>query len=114
VPRGAAGTSSSEEFHFEAIVLEILADFDFKAPHVAKQGGPNGHLCDKSKLLFPAINVNVNIIESSPGRVFGRRFLPDGTWRAIDVMIGGKRAVVTNYVDMCKGCSTRPAHFRPA
>jgi hypothetical protein len=48
----------------------------------------------KSKLLFPAIHVNVNILKTSPGYVFGfRRFLPNGIWRAIDVMIGRKREV---------------------
>jgi hypothetical protein len=55
------------------VLKEFLADYKkiMKTPGVAEQGGPNGRLCAKSELLFPAINVNDYSIKSSPGDVYG-------------------------------------------
>jgi hypothetical protein len=75
------------------VLKEFLADYKkiMKTPGVAEQGGPNGRLCAKSELLFPAINVNDYSIKSSPGDVYGCcRFLLKGILRATDVMIGEK------------------------
>ena len=57
-------------------------------------------------LLFPAINVNDWVTKSKFDNDYGcRHSLPDGTMRATDVMIGGKRALVCGYGDVGKGCA---------
>merc|ERR1712023_349675 len=60
----------------------------------------------KGELLFPAINVNDCVTKSKFDNVFGcRHSLPDGTMRATDVMLGGKRCLVFGYGDVGKGCA---------
>merc|ERR1711883_173 len=60
----------------------------------------------KGELLFPAINVNDCVTKSKFDNVYGcRHSLPDGTMRATDVMIGGKRALICGYGDVGKGCA---------
>merc|ERR1712072_1559424 len=60
----------------------------------------------KGELLFPAINVNDCVTKSKFDNVYGcRHSLPDSIMRATDVMIGGKRALVCGYGDVCKGCA---------
>ena len=55
-------------------------------------------------LLFPAINVNDWATKSEFDNVYGcRHSLPDGTMRATDAMIGGRRALVCGYGDEVKG-----------
>jgi adenosylhomocysteinase len=57
-------------------------------------------------LLFPAINVNDSVTKSKFDNVYGcRHSLVDGIFRATDVMIGGKTAVVCGYGDVGKGCA---------
>ncbi|MEM8737442.1 MAG: adenosylhomocysteinase [Planctomycetota bacterium] len=57
------------------------------------------------KLLFPAINVNDSCTKSKFDNLYGcRHSLIDGIFRASDVMISGKVAVVCGYGDVGKGC----------
>ncbi|MBP9761390.1 MAG: adenosylhomocysteinase [Candidatus Magasanikbacteria bacterium] len=57
-------------------------------------------------LLFPAINVNDSVTKSKFDNVYGcRHSVIDGLNRAMDVMIGGKTAVVCGYGDVGKGCA---------
>ncbi len=56
------------------------------------------------RLLFPAINVNDSVTKSKFDNKYGcRHSLVDGLNRAVDVMIGGKVAVVCGYGDVGKG-----------
>ncbi len=58
------------------------------------------------RLLFPAINVNDSVTKSKFDNLYGcRHSLIDGINRAVDVMIGGKVAVVLGYGDVGKGCA---------
>jgi len=57
-------------------------------------------------LLFPAINVNDSVTKSKFDNLYGcRHSLIDGIFRATDVMIAGKTAVVCGYGDVGKGCA---------
>src|SRR6185312_5689141 len=58
------------------------------------------------KLLFPAINVNDSVTKSKFDNLYGcRESLVDGLFRATDVMLSGKVAVVCGYGDVGKGCA---------
>ena len=60
----------------------------------------------EGSLLFPAINVNDSVTKSKFDNLYGcRHSLVDGIFRATDVMIGGKVAVVCGYGDVGKGCA---------
>jgi len=57
-------------------------------------------------LLFPALNVNDSVTKSKFDNVYGcRHSLIDGIFRATDVMISGKTAVVCGFGDVGKGCA---------
>jgi adenosylhomocysteinase len=57
-------------------------------------------------LLFPAINVNDSVTKSKFDNLYGcRHSLIDGLFRASDVMVSGKVAVVCGYGDVGKGCA---------
>ena len=61
---------------------------------LAKSGG----------MLFPAINVNDSVTKSKFDNLYGcRHSLVDGIFRATDVMLAGKEAVVCGYGDVGKG-----------
>ncbi len=63
-------------------------------------------MSEKSKLLFPAINVNDSVTKSKFDNLYGcRESLADGIKRATDVMIAGKVVVVLGYGDVGKGCA---------
>ena len=56
-------------------------------------------------LLFPAINVNDSCTKTKFDNLYGcRHSLIDGLFRATDVMLSGKVAVVCGYGDVGKGC----------
>ena len=56
-------------------------------------------------LLFPAINVNDSCTKSKFDNLYGcRHSLIDGLFRATDVMVSGKVAIVCGYGDVGKGC----------
>ncbi len=55
-------------------------------------------------LLFPAINVNDSVTKSKFDNLYGcRHSLVDGIFRATDVMLAGKTAVVCGFGDVGKG-----------
>jgi adenosylhomocysteinase len=57
-------------------------------------------------LLFPAINVNDSVTKSKFDNLYGcRHSLIDGIFRATDVMIAGKVALVCGFGDVGKGCA---------
>ncbi len=61
---------------------------------------------EQNKLLFPAINVNDSVTKSKFDNIYGcRHSVIDGLNRAMDVMIGGKTAVVCGYGEVGKGCA---------
>jgi adenosylhomocysteinase len=61
---------------------------------------------EKGQLLFPAINVNDSVTKSKFDNLYGcRHSLIDGIFRATDVMIAGKVAVVFGFGDVGKGCA---------
>jgi adenosylhomocysteinase len=61
---------------------------------------------EAGELLFPAINVNDSVTKSKFDNLYGcRHSLIDGIFRATDVMIAGKTAVVCGYGDVGKGCA---------
>jgi adenosylhomocysteinase len=58
------------------------------------------------RLLFPAINVNDSVTKSKFDNLYGcRHSLIDGIFRATDIMLSGKVAVVCGYGDVGKGCA---------
>ena len=61
---------------------------------------------ERNELLFPAINVNDSVTKSKFDNLYGcRHSLIDGIFRATDVMIAGKVAVVLGFGDVGKGCA---------
>jgi adenosylhomocysteinase len=61
-------------------------------------------LAEAGQLLFPAINVNDSVTKSKFDNLYGcRHSLVDGIFRATDVMLAGKVAVVCGYGDVGKG-----------
>ncbi len=61
-------------------------------------------LAKNNTLLFPAINVNDSVTKSKFDNVYGcRHSLCDGIYRATDVMIAGKKALVCGFGDVGKG-----------
>lgn len=60
----------------------------------------------EGRLLFPAINVNDSVTKSKFDNIYGcRHSVIDGLNRALDVMIGGKVAVVCGFGEVGKGCA---------
>ncbi len=61
---------------------------------------------EEGSLLFPAINVNDSVTKSKFDNIYGcRHSLIDGIFRASDVMVSGKVAVVCGYGEVGKGCA---------
>ncbi len=61
---------------------------------------------EEGTLLFPAINVNDSVTKSKFDNIYGcRHSLIDGIFRATDVMVSGKVAVVCGYGEVGKGCA---------
>ncbi len=114
----APETAESEEF---AIVLKLLARLQkqqagrwakvaAECRGVSEETTTGVHrLYDMQKagtLLFPAINVNDSVTKSKFDNLYGcRHSLVDGLFRATDVMLSGKVAVVCGYGDVGKGCA---------
>ncbi len=114
----APETAESEEF---AIVLRLLARLQKQQPGrwakvaaecrgVSEETTTGVHrLYDMQKagtLLFPAINVNDSVTKSKFDNLYGcRHSLVDGLFRATDVMLSGKVAVICGYGDVGKGCA---------
>jgi adenosylhomocysteinase len=114
----ASETADSEEL---AIVLRLLARLQREQPGrwlkvagecrgVSEETTTGVHrLYEMQKagtLLFPAINVNDSVTKSKFDNLYGcRHSLIDGLFRATDVMLSGKVAVVCGYGDVGKGCA---------
>jgi adenosylhomocysteinase len=114
----APETADSEEF---AIVLRLLARLQKAQPGrwakvaadckgVSEETTTGVHrlyeMEKAGKLLFPAINVNDSVTKSKFDNLYGcRHSLIDGLFRATDVMLSGKVAVVLGYGDVGKGCA---------
>jgi adenosylhomocysteinase len=112
----SAGPEDSEEY---AVILETLRDslardktrFTTMAPAIkgVTEETTTGvmrlyEFARDGRLLFPAINVNDSVTKSKFDNKYGcRHSLIDGLNRAVDVMIGGKVAVVCGYGDVGKG-----------
>ncbi len=61
---------------------------------------------ERGSLRFPAINVNDSVTKSKFDNLYGcRHSLIDGIFRATDIMIAGKVAVVCGFGDVGKGCA---------
>jgi adenosylhomocysteinase len=87
---------------FQAIVKELkgVSEETTTGVHRLYEMGRAG------KLLFPAINVNDSVTKSKFDNLYGcRHSLTDGIFRAMDVMLSGKVAVVCGYGDVGKGCA---------
>jgi adenosylhomocysteinase len=111
-------TAESEEF---SIVLRLLTRTLKQAPGrwtrvaadckgVSEETTTGVHrLYEMQKagtLLFPAINVNDSVTKSKFDNLYGcRHSLIDGIFRASDVMLSGKVAVICGYGDVGKGCA---------
>lgn len=62
-------------------------------------------IAEKGELPFPAINVNDSVTKSKFDNIYGcRHSLPDGIFRATDVMVAGKKVLICGYGDVGKGC----------
>jgi len=62
-------------------------------------------LHESGELLFPAMNVNDSVTKSKFDNLYGcRHSLVDAIFRATDVMLSGKVAIVAGYGDVGKGC----------
>ncbi|MFH1291763.1 MAG: adenosylhomocysteinase [bacterium] len=60
----------------------------------------------EGSLLFPTINVNDSVTKSKFDNIYGcRHSVIDGLNRAMDVMLGGKVAVVCGFGEVGKGCA---------
>jgi adenosylhomocysteinase len=111
-------TAENDEF---AIILRLLARIQRDQPdrwtkvsascHGVSEETTTGvhRLYEMSKngtLLFPAFNVNDSVTKSKFDNLYGcRHSVIDGLFRATDVMLSGKVAVVCGYGDVGKGCA---------
>lgn len=61
----------------------------------------------EGRLPFPAINVNDSVTKSKFDNIYGcKHSLPDGIYRATDVMLAGKKVMIFGYGDVGKGCTS--------
>jgi len=110
-------TTDNEEFK---VILQLLAKTLKESPQrwtnvakecqgVSEETTTGVHrlyeMQKRGELLFPAINVNDSVTKSKFDNLYGcRHSLVDGLFRATDVMLSGKVAVVCGYGDVGKGC----------
>src|ERR1700746_2728259 len=108
---------SEEEEVFFALIKRLLkekpkgwfAEFAANIKGVSEETTTGVHrlyeMQKAGKLLFPAINVNDSVTKSKFDNLYGcRHSLIEGIFRATDVRISGKVAVVCGYGDVGKGC----------
>src|SRR5437588_3684440 len=108
---------STEEQVIKDLLLEIQRENPYRWHEIAKdwrgvseETTTGVHrlykMHQENRLLVPAINVNDSVTKSKFDNLYGcRHSLVDGLNRALDVMIGGKVAVVCGYGDVGKGCA---------
>src|SRR5467141_2624114 len=110
-------STSKEEQVIKDLLLEIQCENPYRWHEIVKdwrgvsEETTNGvhrlyKMHQERRLLVPAINVNDSVTKSKFDNLYGcRHSLVDGLNRALDVMIGGKVAVVCGYGDVGKGCA---------
>src|SRR3989442_10398385 len=110
-------SANKEEQVIKDLLLEIQRDNPFRWHEIVKEWRGVSEetttgvhrlykMHQENKLLVPAINVNDSVTKSKFDNLYGcRHSLVDGLNRALDVMIGGKVAVVCGYGDVGKGCA---------
>jgi len=110
------GTNREEQV-IKDLLLEVQRENPFRWHEVAKEWRgvseettTGVHRLYKmqqlNQLLVPAINVNDSVTKSKFDNLYGcRHSLVDGLNRALDVMMGGKVAVLCGYGDVGKGCA---------
>ncbi len=111
-------TAGSDE---EKVILQLLRDSIAREPQRFTTMAPGiigvteetttgvlrlYEMFQNGSLLFPAINVNDSVTKSKFDNLYGcRHSLIDGINRAVDVMMGGKTAVICGFGDVGKGCA---------
>ena len=112
-------TADNDEY---AVILGLLGRAARRAAEVVARASPASvkgvteetttgvhrlyQMHEAGTLLFPAINVNDSVTKSKFDNLYGcRHSLVDGIYRATDVMLAGKVAVVCGYGDVGKGCA---------
>src|SRR5467141_3260933 len=110
-------STSKEEQVIKDLLLEIQRENPYRWHEIVKEWRGVSEetttgvhrlykMHQEKRLLFPAINVNDSVTKSKFDNLYGcRHSLVDGLNRALDVMIGGKVAVVCGYGDVGKGCA---------
>ncbi len=117
VPEFVAGTDSKEWGVILDLLRSRLAESDdywtrmgAEIRGVSEETTTGVHrlyqMTEEGTLLFPALNVNDSVTKSKFDNVYGcRHSLVDGIFRASDVMLGGKTAVVCGFGEVGKGCA---------
>jgi adenosylhomocysteinase len=110
-------SQSKEEQCIKDLLLEVQGENPFRWHELVKEWRGVSEetttgvhrlykMQQQNQLLVPAINVNDSVTKSKFDNLYGcRHSLIDGLNRAVDVMIGGKVAVVCGYGDVGKGCA---------
>src|SRR6202048_3075179 len=110
-------SANKEEQVIKDLLLEIQRENPYRWHEIAKdwrgvseETTTGVHrlykMAQENRLLVPAINVNDSVTKSKFDNLSGcRHSLVDRLNRALDVMIGGKVAVVCGYGDVGKGCA---------
>src|SRR5881394_2780682 len=110
-------SANREEQVIKDLLLEIQRDNPYRWHEIAKdwrgvseETTTGVHrlykMHQENRLLVAAINVNDSVTKSKFDNLYGcRHSLVDGLNRALDVMIGGKVAVICGYGDVGKGCA---------
>src|SRR5438874_503986 len=118
---GSDWVNSASGSHEEKVIKDLLKEIKTENPFrwheivkdwkgVSEETTTGVHrlykMHQENRLLVPAINVNDSVTKSKFDNLYGcRHSLVDGLNRALDVMIGGKVAVVCGYGDVGKGCA---------
>jgi adenosylhomocysteinase len=112
-----SASPSKEEQCIKDLLLEVQRDNPFRWHELVKEWRGVSEetttgvhrlykMQQQNQLLVPAINVNDSVTKSKFDNLYGcRHSLVDGLNRALDVMIGGKVAVICGYGDVGKGCA---------
>ena len=110
-------SANKEEQVIKDLLLEIQRENPYRWHEIVKEWHGVSEetttgvhrLCkmhQENRLLVPSVNVNDSVTKSKFDNLYGcRHSLVDGLNRALDVMIGGKVAVVCGYGDVGKGCA---------
>src|SRR5438874_9801839 len=112
-----SGSANKEEQVIKDLLLEINREDPYRWHELVKEWRGVSEetttgvhrlykMQQEGRLLVPAINVNDSVTKSKFDNLYGcRHSLIDGLNRALDVMIGGKVAVVCGYGDVGNGCA---------